>query len=173
MCTSDISAQVCTCRSGQDSCNPTSTCQPRPAPPAPPVVILTPCQKCAACISTMQPVVQATRSLMDRFAVSGVVFDACKQYWKDTPATNKDLACSQLRKDVRLSQDGNTGKRAGLICSLMSECDAVAPGSAFCNITINNTTAGSLDLCTLEGVGNGTVLQGILKTSGVWCLDTP
>lgn len=114
----------------------------------------------------MQPVVQQTRSMTDRFAVGDIVFEACKQWWKDTPATNKDLACSQLRKDVRLSQDGNTGKRAGLICSLMSECAAVTLGGTGCNITASNTTAGALSLCSVEGVANGTSVPGIQVTQG-------
>jgi hypothetical protein len=112
----------------------------------------------------MQPVVTTTKGLTDRFAIGDVVFEACKQYWKDTPATNKDLACSQLRKDIRMSQGGIIGKRAGLICSRMSECDVSALGSS---CSVNATTAsGSLDLCTVEGVSNATIVQGILATAG-------
>lgn len=142
-----------------------STCQPRPAPPAPPLVVLTPCQKCSACVQAMQTVVAATTLMTDRFSIGGAVFEECKQFWKDTPATNKDLACSQLRKDIRMSQGGNTGKRAGLICSLMGECGAAAAGSS-CSITASNTTAGALDLCTVQGVSNGSLVQGVLQSTG-------
>jgi hypothetical protein len=103
--------------------------------------------------------------MSDRFAVGDIVFEACKQWWKDTPATNRDLACSQLRKDVRVNQDGNTGKRAGLICSLMSECSAGTLGTG-CNIIASNTTAGALSLCSVEGVANGTSVPGIQLTQG-------
>lgn len=143
-----------------------STCQPRTAPPAPPVVVLSPCQKCEACVRTMQSVVATTNTLADRFFIGDAVFEACKQHWKDTPATNKDLACSQLRKDIINSQGGITGKRAGLICSFMSECDAATLGTS-CSIAASNTTAGTLDLCTVEGVRNATRVQGILATAGV------
>lgn len=111
----------------------------------------------------MQPVVTTANGLTDRFAI-GDVFEACKQYWKDTPATNKDLACSQLRKDIRMSLGGIPGKRAGLICSLMSECDAPALGGS-CSINAT-TAAGTLDLCTVEGVSAATMVQGILATAG-------
>jgi hypothetical protein len=112
----------------------------------------------------MQSVVTTTNGLTDRFAISDVVFEACKQYRKDTPATDRDLACVQLRKDIRLSQGGIIGKRAGLICSLMSECDVSALGSS---CSVNATTAsGSLDLCTVEGVSNATMVQGTLATAG-------
>jgi hypothetical protein len=113
----------------------------------------------------MQPIVAATNTQSDRFQIGDRVFDACKQYWKDTPATNKDLACSQLRKSIRLSAAGITGKRAGLICSLMGECDGATVGS---NCSINATSAvGSLDLCTVEGVVNASMVPGILTTAGV------
>ena len=171
LCSSDIPAQVCTCRAGQDSCNTMSTCQPSPAPPAPPVVVLTPCQKCQACVQAMQSVATSSNALTDRFAVGDVAYEACKQYWKDTPATNKELACSQLRKNIRESAGGITGKRAGLMCSLMSECGAAVAANSSCTITASNTTAGTLDLCTVEGVSSGAVVHGISDTTGAHMLS--
>ena len=115
-------------------------------------------------MQVMQPIVAATNTLSDRFQIGDRVFDACKQYWKDTPATNKDLTCSQLRKSIRSSTAGMTGKRAGLICSLMGECSATL-GS---DCSINATSAvGALDLCTVEGVVNSSIVPGILATAGV------
>lgn len=122
-------------------------------------------------MAAMQAVVASTKAMSDRFAVGDAVFDACKQYWKDTSATtNKDLACSQLRKSVQSSAGGNVGKRAGLLCSLMSECDTAAAlvGATLCNITASNSTASRLDLCSVEGVSNATAVPGILATAGEW-----
>ena len=165
LCSSDITVQVCSCRAGQDSCNTMSTCQPSPAPPAPPVVVLTPCQKCQACVQAMQSVVASTNAMTDRFTVGDAAFKACKQ-WKDSPATNKDQACSQLHKDIRESAGGIIGKRAGRMCSLMSECGAAVALNSSCTIAASNITAGTLDLCTVEGVSSGAVVQGISATAG-------
>jgi hypothetical protein len=52
------------------------------------------------------------------------------------------------------------------MCSLMSECGAAVALNSSCNIDANSTTAGTLDLCTVEGVTSGAVVQGISATAG-------
>jgi hypothetical protein len=104
--------------------------------------------------------------MTNRFAIGDVVSAACKQY-----AAVGSAACAQLQKDVRLSQGGNTGKRAGLICSLMGECDAVSLASS-CQLSVaaSSTLSGPLDLCTVEGVVDATAVQGISQTVGECCV---
>jgi hypothetical protein len=115
----------------------------------------------------MQDVVVATNQLTDRFAIGDLVFDACKQYWKDTAVTNKDLACSLVRKDIRESQGGIAGKRAGLVCALMSECNTAALAGSPCSMLLRNTSAAAdLDMCTVEGIDTGALVAGILNTTG-------
>jgi hypothetical protein len=57
------------------------------------------------------------------------------------------------------------------MCSLMSECGAAVASNSSCAITASNITAGTLDLCTVEGVSSGAIVQGILATAGVHMLS--
>jgi hypothetical protein len=52
------------------------------------------------------------------------------------------------------------------MCSLMSECGAAVALNSSCTIAASNITAGTLDLCTVEGVSSGAVVQGISATAG-------
>lgn len=151
MCTG-TPKEVCTCRGGQDSCVTLNTCQPAPTPK--PQQSVDPCKRCEDCVKFMQDVVSKTAKSGDKFEISDDVYESCNTY----PSIQK-VVCAQLRKDVRESQGGNLGKRAGQICSRMGMCDAA---SASCtNITSSNATVpGSLDLCTIQGVSSGASVYG-------------
>jgi hypothetical protein len=115
----------------------------------------------------MQEAVIKTNQQTDRFTVGNTVFEACKQYWKVAAPTltDRDLACSLVRTAVSGSQGGISGKRAGLICSLMTECDATVLTGNSCSLNVSNTV-GSLDMCTVQGINSGNLVAGISQSTG-------
>lgn len=139
---------------GQDSCCTSQTCK-TVTTVSQPVKPVSPCERCSACVASMNPAVAAvfTQASLTRFDVSDTLHAACQQYFNGTLSSEQSMACSQLRKAIRERQGGLAGKRAGLVCSLMGECNI--PAGTACNITASSTAAGSLSLCTVEGVEGG------------------
>jgi len=58
------------------------------------------------------------------------------------------------------SSEGNLGKRAGVICQLLQDCSAV-PSDCLLEASTANTTAATLDLCTVEGTATGNQVPGV------------
>jgi hypothetical protein len=73
-----------------------------------------------------------------------------------------------LQTFIARSYNGNFGKRAGAICSMLGQCPATI-GS--CSITAGSST-GVLDTCTAEGVAGGSVLPGVVASLSEWRIRT-
>jgi hypothetical protein len=76
-------------------------------------------------------------------------------------------ACRQLSSVVAASRfRGYAGRRAGSICAALGAC-MPALLTTSCVLTHEHSIlAGRLDLCTQEGIENGTALPDVLPTTG-------
>jgi hypothetical protein len=76
-------------------------------------------------------------------------------------------ACQTLSTVVTAGFRGNLGLRAGAVCSKLGECASTLVGSAACSIVLVNGTAGApLDVCTVDGVVDGSRVAGIFASTG-------
>lgn len=96
---------------------------------------------------------------MYRFAIASSITAACTAFG-GSPAV-----CGSLKRTIPDSYGGNTGKRGGLICKLMGSCQP----DKLANCSIDSTVglaAAALDLCTVEGIANGSRVSGIDADAG-------
>lgn len=137
----------------------------------------TPCRKCQLCLADMaahvKMVTTATDPVLvasynDPVVVADLLLKACLT--KVGPGFNRTLTSCQLAVNATIdSFQGNAGKRAGLICSNMGECNAGQLTSACGLSTVNadstlSVPAGALDICSPKGT-NGTT--AVLRVPGV------
>jgi hypothetical protein len=138
-------------RRGRDMCLYADTCSANP------------CSACQACLDTANLYLN---SLMFTMAVTPI--ELREPFGQLCKALNvSDALCARVGERIQASAEGNLGRRAGSICSMLGACsrDAIASCSAFTapafegrpgNLTTNLT--GTLDLCTIEGVQGGAPL---------------
>jgi hypothetical protein len=154
-------ATVCRCLNGADSCSKVGRCVPLPPPPPPPPPPPTPCELCQQCITDFAGTVASTASMTDTAAIARTVFQKCKALDGYT-----DLQCSQLRTEVATSFQGNSGKRAAVICARLQQCNTgTLPAS--CSLTSGSLNA-ALSMCSVEGVTGGAAVSGIAADNGEW-----
>jgi Tfp pilus assembly protein PilW len=132
-----------------------------PPPPPPPPPPPSPCQLCQRCISDFRSTALATATLTDTAAIAKAVYTRCSALDAYT-----DLQCSQLRTEVATSFQGNSGKRAAVICARLQQCN---PGTlpASCSLTSGSLNA-ALSMCSVEGVTGGAAVSGIAADNGEW-----
>jgi hypothetical protein len=92
MCNLALTAQLCTCYQGVDTCRPLGTCQLRP------------CPACARCLTDFQGVTAASFSSL------------C------TSTNRSAIACNNALNGISNSFQQNAGSRAGAVCQLLGEC---------------------------------------------------
>lgn len=154
------------CVMGMDALSRVGSCVALPPPPPPPPPPPTPCQQCQQCLSSLQQFVQSQGFATD---AAGAAQAAHKRCQASNMFTN--VQCNQLRSDIARSYNGNTARRAGLLCSRLGACSAAALGQN-CTLTVasaGNSSAnlsGDLDLCTVEGVAGGAMVAGVTGQTG-------
>ena len=152
--------EVCRCSKGVDQCQNLGSCRKNP-----PLVVLTPCERCSNCLANvtfkLQPQLTAASS---RSSYATIAFNWCSN------EGIYDLAgCTRLSEAVRRSLNGSLALRAGGVCHRMGEClpeQLTAQNSTCSGIVSNPPLKGSLDLCTVEGVANGSTLAGVFSGTG-------
>jgi hypothetical protein len=92
MCNLALTAQLCTCYKGDDTCRAVGTCQLRPCPA---------CEKC----------------LTDFAGVTAVNFAAMC-----ISQNRSAVACANAASGIASSFNGNAGSRAGAVCQMLGEC---------------------------------------------------
>jgi hypothetical protein len=138
-------------RRGMDMCMYADTCSANP------------CSTCQACLDTANLYLN---SLMFTMATTPIELrepfgQLCKKL------NTSEILCARVGERIQASAEGNLGRRAGSICSMLGACSSGSTSSCggFTvptfegkpgNLTANLT--GALDLCTIEGVENGTAL---------------
>lgn len=140
---------VCVCDAGVDTCRTLGT------------VVKTPCRQCNDCLKEW-----GRFAAQQRFqTASGAV---AQMFAKQCAGTGRSLsACAAVNSSITASTAGNYAKRAGLVCQALGECNAAAYG-ANCSLSAPRaggagslTSTSQLDLCSLEGLPNGTALPGV------------
>lgn len=138
--------QLCTCTNGTDTCIPLGTCR------------ATDCASCGQCVAATKPFAQQQALVTNASAIA--------QAWTPFCATTgrSNNACAVVAPQIAASFAGNLGKRAAALCNQLQEC--AADMGANCSITsstlgVNTPLKGPIDLCSAEGVTNGTVVMGI------------
>jgi hypothetical protein len=148
---------VCVCDAGVDTCRTLGT------------VVKTPCRQCNDCLKEWGRFAAQQRFQTASSAVA-------QAFAKECTSSGRSLAaCAAVNSSIIASTAGNYAKRAGLVCQALGECNAAAYG-ANCSLSAPRaaspgslTSASQLDLCSLEGLPNGTALPGVsnqLPTGG-------
>lgn len=109
----------------------------------------------------MSSVAINTMNTTDSAVVSKQFFSQC--------STNRNAAmCSQVQDAIRISYQGNTGKRPALLCKLLGECKAPYINDTSCSVKSAGSTAGipvqQLSMCSATGL-QGQLLPGISNSS--------
>ncbi|KAF8072463.1 olpB [Scenedesmus sp. PABB004] len=150
--------QLCTCSpfTGLDECSAWGSC------------VRTPCKVCQDCLDGVRPFI--SRSLFETDAVK--VAASFGAYCR-AAGLAANASCDAVASSIAAS--GNTGKRAGKLCQGLGLCDAAAVGggaAAPCSLAApklaepaRELTGSSLDLCSAEGLEQGTVLPGVAAPS--------
>ncbi len=109
--------------------------------------------RCAAaqgCLNLVSStLINTTRSLTDAAAIASEVSRWCVHHNYST------LLCAGITATVKLSTNGNLGKRAGALCSMLDEIPVTSFG---CNFSAGSKIGG-LDECSIEGVAGGTSIN--------------
>jgi len=132
--------QACTCASGVDTCY--GFCIP------------TPCGACNSCLRAVRAFTSKVKDVKDATQVSQAWGAACQDMGRTS------TSCEFLTSQILASPEGSLGKRAGVICQLLQDCSAV-PSDCLLEASNANTTAATLDLCTVEGTATGTQVPGV------------
>lgn len=150
VCSMAAPARVCSCdsNSGAVSCGMRGSCQPSP------------CKVCSDCVTRWASFVDSVPVGHSAAAVSAMFQAQCRSF----AAGYSPEQCTATGTIVFAS--GNTGRRAGAICSILGACPSALVGDASCAIN-SLGKSGPLDLCTKEGVANGTTkLPGVITEPG-------
>jgi hypothetical protein len=140
-----------------DQCQAVGQCKPLPPPRE-----ATPCERCNSCVLGVQPTIS---SFISTNASMKTITDGLYS-WCST-AVYSLTACQTLSTVVTAGFRGNLGLRAGAVCSKLGECASTLVGSAACSIVLVNGTAGApLDVCTVDGVVDGSRVAGIFASTG-------
>lgn len=100
----DLNRHWCTCWGGVTECVTLGVCR------------FTPCKACQVCLGWAATQTPQLFNTTNAGLVAAEVNTRCKG-WGRTSA-----ACQSAADAVALSESGNSGKRGGLLCSLMNEC---------------------------------------------------
>lgn len=100
----DISRRWCTCWGGVTECVTLGVCK------------FTPCKTCQVCLSWAALHTPQLFNSSNPGLVAAEVNTRCKGWGKTS------TACQTAADAVALSEAGNSGKRGGLLCSLLNEC---------------------------------------------------
>ena len=153
LCNKTSTMKFCTCDKGVDICVELGQCQP------------TPCTTCQTCLQAMASrfvasnLYQPTETLVSNFNVS------CMGLQLAADAQTCQAVTGELSSAL---PNGNFGRRAGLLCKVMGQCDAAALEG--CSLMVafpgQKNVTGTLDLCTVQGVLEGFLPEGIAATEG-------
>lgn len=156
--------QVLRCTGGLDSSSTYGRCVAKPAP-AP---VLSPCDRCSACLTGARSLVSATA-----VATNATAAGVAESFYSWCSARGYALAsCRMVQSAVAASLKGNLGRRAGALCNRLGECAASIAADTTCQPAVaavgaNGTVVrGSLDTCTVEGVSGGSQVTGTASGSG-------
>lgn len=155
--------KVLACVGGRDVATTYGRCTAKP----PALPSLPPCERCVACLT-------AASSLVAEHvvAVNATAAALGDSFYSWCSSRGYALAaCRTVRSNVASSLYGNTGRRAGALCSRLGECSASVIANATCQATVANSSAnaranttaltGVVDTCTVEGVKGGSQVSGI------------
>lgn len=114
----------------------------------------TPCTTCKKCLAVVNQLVVIPDVSI---GIEGSVLASSFLPKCTGNLTNNDVVlCKKVAAAIAGSYNGNLGKRAGALCSLLGQCVGPATSAALCNITTDKP----LDLCTQEGYQLGTPVKG-------------
>lgn len=149
--------QACTCADGVDTCF--GYC------------IDTPCGACNKCVANVRSFTDAYKSDSDKAVIADAWTPFCTNTLKHTATS-----CEFVRAQILSSTNGNIGKRAGMICSLLQECASI-PSDCRLVPALAGASPSPLDLCTVGGTAAGLQVPGVQSTASFVpeagsCLDT-
>lgn len=132
-----------------------------------------PCKTCKACLAQMFDFAQPLLGETDAKSISTQFNTLCRQ-------SRETAICQNITGRIEQSTNGNLGKRAGLLCTLLSECEPdrfesdCSLGSSN-PLLSTNVPHGKVDLCKPQGTSTGTTLipgveATVNYTTGT-CLD--
>lgn len=107
-CVKTQQTSLCTCSQGLESCRVIGGC------------VDTPCKSAKRCLKDFAPFVSQAASLTSTDALADAFAAFC------VSSGRQQAVCDSARLGISGSFKGNAGKRAGAICSLLSECDQKA-----------------------------------------------
>jgi hypothetical protein len=121
-----------------------------------------PCSTCQACLDSANGDLFASAAF--KAAITAV--EVRQQFGKWCSGQGYSTAlCARVGERIQGSAEGNLGKRAGAICSLLGSCsgNAAANSCSGSGFTANSTSGaaaltGNVDQCTVEGVQGGAEL---------------
>lgn len=154
----NVASTVCTCNSGQDTCAPAYTCRP------------TPCKRCRSCLAEMY-----SNSALLRTTDSALI--AVNFYFACSGSGRNSALCKQIQQVVANSTSGSMGKRAGMLCKALGECDSL-PSSCSLATFVNGTELipdGRLSLCSAQGTTAGanlSIYSTPTSNTSVFCTNT-
>jgi hypothetical protein len=97
------------------------------------------------------------------------MYSAVAYNWCSNEGVYDLVGCTDLAEAIARSLNNTLAFRAGAVCHRMREClpELITPQNSSCNGTLSNANAtGALDLCSLEGIANGTPIAGIFSGQG-------
>ncbi len=133
------------------------------------------CSACQACLDTVTAsFLAATSPVASAFEVAAAFAAWC------SAAGYQPAACLAVQRTILESTNGNVGRRAGALCSLLGPCSGQA--AAKCTFRVQGSgfdsgaeplPEGPLDQCTAEGVSGGSQLQVELPAGAVTASTAP
>jgi hypothetical protein len=158
VCNMTNSESFCTCTQGVDSCTKLGHCQP------------TLCAKCQTCLQTMASRFVAPNLYHSRLALAASFNTSCAGLQLARDAQICATIAGSILSDV---PHGNSGRRAGLLCKVLSQCDAAALSDCSFMVAFpgQKNMTGALDLCTVQGVSEGNLPEGVSATEDACVLS--
>jgi hypothetical protein len=150
-CDTSVRTAFCTCSAGRDACEQVGMCKP------------TPCQVCQDCLQWVLAHFLTSNLYQPENVLASNFNKTCISRWTNT------TLCSAVSWQILTSTpNGNMGRRAARLCNGLQACGS---STAACNLTIvapnQLVLSGSLDLCTVEGITNGSLPSGVSAPSGM------
>lgn len=151
---------VLRCSGGIDSSSTYGRCVPKPPPPP----VVTPCERCLRCLTTVQTPVSA--AVANASAAPAALADSFYTWCSSRGYALS--SCRAVQTAISSSMRGNLARRAGALCQRLQECPATIASDTSCGLSVSgvgpNATSpvtGRLDMCSVEGVSGGSQVSGL------------
>lgn len=136
---------ICDPATGRDVCMPLGVC------------VAPPCTKCQNCLTAAGASVAEERNLTEPSKTA-----VCQDLAALTFASSGQCTAITTKYITPSGSPGFIGLRAGALCSLVGQCEALPASCTLTALVGSVNVTGTLDLCTAEGIQGGTpVMPGV------------